>query len=761
MGSTAADAGIVTTMTSIGSISIAGGINGGAGAGSGAITTGTSAIGNIGSIKLGGSLTGGAGANSGVIMAGADNPGESSVISAVTITGGIVGGSGDGSGVLSAGGTGADETGSIGSVTIGTGITGGAGMGSGLLSVMTGSGYGGKLTSLSIAKGGITGGGVSGGTGSNGADSGQVSVDGAIGSLNLHGAALTGGYGDSSGLIVGADSLGSLSLGSLVSGSGTGSGEISTQGNLTSLTFSGAPSSATSVDTGLVNVSGSAGSITVTGNIGGVAAGENSGLFLIGGGAKSISITGSLVGGAGQNSGAIFAGLDDSSVIGSLTVTGGIIGGSGAGSGEVFGGGGVTKASLGDIVGGGGQSSGSLVSDYAIGAVTITGKGAGGMVNNSTVHGIVGGAGVDSGQISAGATIGSVKVTGSLQGNTGAGSGDILSHSLFTATGDTQGDIGSISISGGITAYIDTVDASDTTVLAGANSAQIDAAGNINSLTVGGSVAGGFANGTGAILAGTDLIGSTGGNINTLNIGSLVGPAIPQNMTLEGSGYIEAGHIGTLTAGYIQAGAAAAGATFSDVGAILAANDIGSLTVTGEAPNTTDGIDGTSSNPVVISAVGQLNPGKTDLAIGKIAVAQAVTYTDFLAGYNQSGNSPGIGVPALNQFADVNGAASIGPVTVGGSWSGSNLVAGVNHGAPGSFTGGASLISSAGNLIPSIASIIIKGNVTATGSDGPDTYGFLAQKIGTFIVDGKTQTFLIGTDNNVDGAGDTDAREVT
>ena len=262
----------------------------------------------------------------------------------------------------------------------------------------------------------------------------------------------------------------------------------------------------------------------------------------------------------GAYSGSIFAGLDDSGVIGSLTISGGVVGGGGVASGEVFSGGGINHATLGDIIGGAGQSSGSI-SDHALGAITITGTGPGLLANGVTTHGVIGGGGA----VRPGIRRHYHQVRdgeGSLQGGAGNGSGEIVSHSTFTPSGDVQGDVGSISITGSITGGM------------GINSGQISAAGNIRTVTVAGNVTGAEASGTGGILAGVDLTSSFGGDITTLKIGgALEGASVPAGAyVVNGSGYVEAGHDWSITAGSIVAGSVGIDASVTDDGAILAAN---------------------------------------------------------------------------------------------------------------------------------------------------------------------------------------------
>jgi hypothetical protein len=680
----------INTGSSIHSITIDGSLTGSAGETSGSIL----AVESIGHVSVQG-VTGGAGSNSGEISAFS--------LGSISVGGQIMGGSGPGSGKIIA-------TGSISSVTVGNGIVGGSGDNSGYIT--TGSGFDDNLGSLVIKSGGITGGSES--------FSGSVAIGGKIGSVKIAGA-ITAGAGDSSGALTATDDIGSISLGSLasISGAGADSGEISAGGNLASLVITGAHAGSVNVDTGLVSVDGSAGSIVVDGSVTGSAA--STGLFLISGGVKSFTINGALNGGAGQNSGAIFAGLDDAGVISSITVTGALFGG-GNGSGEIFGGGGIAKASVGDLLGGGGVYSGSIVSDGALGAITVTGK----APQYTGPGGLIGGEGVDSAQISAGTTISSVTVNGSIGGGQGAGSGSIVSHSVFSASGDIQGNIGSVKITG------------DT---GGVGAGEISAAGNINNLFIKGSV-------YSLIQAGTDLTGVSGGNINKLAIGgALIGPAVGQSVNYSG-GVIEAAHIGSATLGSIEGGSGATNTTVAPYNAILASQDIASLTVTGA-------ITGTYYDPVVISAVGKLDPGAgPNLAFGKISVGGDVTYASFLAGYDPSGNP-------------VEGSASIGAVTIGGNWSGSNLVAGVIAGTDGHFgANNATLITTGSSIIPSIASIIIKGKVQSAvppppNVDSADTYGFVAGRIDAFTLDGVAQSLTLGVIDPVGDSTDTVLRDVT
>jgi len=650
LGGTGTGSGGISA-AAIGSVSIAGEVMG-SGASSGSIiATG----GPIGSVAIfGAGLLGGAGASSGQISA--------SLIHSVYIAGQLMGSGANTGSIISSG--------AIGSVTIGHGIIGGSGDGSGDITTNSGSGFGDNLGSLNIA-GGITGAG--------GNNSGQVAIGGSIGAINLHGGALTGAGGTDSGAILATDNIYAASIGSIIGGSGGGSGQLSTGGNLVTLDITGG-ASATAVS-GVVNIAGSAQTIAVHGDIAG--AGDSTGLFLIGGGVEYLGVSGALRGGAGIDTGSIFTGLDGSSGIG--------------------------HAYIGDIIGGGGQSSGAIVSYGNLGAITV-----GGAAPGVTTHGIIGGAGPGSGQIFSSTSIKSIGVNGLLKGGSGSGSGSIVSNTSFQAAGDIQGDVGAVYITGSVLGG------------AGPNSGQLSVAGNAGVVSIGGDVTGSAVSGSGAILAGVDPASLPSGNITFLKIGgTLQGADIPASTgTVTGSGYVEAGHIGAALIGSIQSGTVGSGDAVTDDGAILSANDIATLVVTGS-------VAGNTSNPVEISALGQSSPGKTDLAFGNIVVGHDVAYTNFLAGYDQT-------------LSPVNGAASINQVVIGGDWSASNLIAGAEPVTIHGPFGQSMLINQ--NLVPTIASIIIKGQVeSAMPTPGPaNTYGFVSGKIEAFSLHGVVQSVAFG-----------------
>ena len=152
---------------------------------------------------------------------------------------------------------------------------------------------------------------------------------------------------------------------------------------------------------------------------------------------------------------------------------------------------------------------------------------------------------------------------------------------------------------------------------------------------------------------------------------------------------------------------------------------------------------------MVISAVGQLHPGKTRiLALGKISVKNDATYTNFLCG--PTGPGP------------LNGAPASGSVTVDGNWSGTNLVAGVETTANFGSVTADSLISSSASIVPTIASIIIKGQVvSATPAAPADTFGFVARKIDNLSIGGVAQPVANGFIGAVGQSIDTDLQDIS
>ena len=282
----------------------------------------------------------------------------------------------------------------------------------------------------------------------------------------------------------------------------------------------------------------------------------------------------------------------------------------------------------------------------------------------------------------------------------------------------------------------------------GTNSAAIDtvSSGNIGKVTIGGSLLGGTgtATATGAIIA--------AGNLGSVSVAvNLVGGSISGSSTvnLAESGYITAGHVTSVTiGGSIIAGTntnTGGGTTFVQDGSIRASDDISTITVKGS-------LLGNSTYPVIISAVGEatVSPRATkDLAIGSLTVTGRVQFANILAGYNTSTNGIADGAAAIT--GAVNGGAGIGPVKVGGDWLQSNLVAGVQPGPSNVFgnNDNMEIPTEAGpDLVASIASILIAGQVLGSLTPSSNHYGFVAEQIVAFTLGGTSYKLHAGSGND-------------
>ena len=155
-------------------------------------------------------------------------------------------------------------------------------------------------------------------------------------------------------------------------------------------------------------------------------------------------------------------------------------------------------------------------------------------------------------------------------------------------------------------------------------------------------------------------------------------------------------------------------------------------------------IIGNTTHAVLIIARGQnvkLASG-FDIAIASVTVGGSVQHAQILAGYLIDG---------LDGSIDpVNADASIGAVSVGRSWVGSDLVAGArNAGTLGFGVGDA--LQATGNtaLIARIASITIRGDVSGSRAAG-DNFGFVAEQIDKLRIGSRTITLVPGPSNPAD-----------
>lgn len=338
---------------------------------------------------------------------------EFGTIGTVKIDGDLKGGAPDNSGRITA-------SGRIGSATIGN-IIGGTGNATGVISGTAETG--GKLGNVTVL------GDVMGGSGSS---SGEISAPSTIGVIKI-GGKLAGGSGDDSGSIQSSGTVTSLSLGTLVGGSGKGSGSVrvGTNNSGNAISFTG--------NIGAVDVTGKD---TADDSIKG-GSGVNSGRIDVVGSILSLTVAGDVQGNTASGSGAIFS----KSTVGVIKIAGNVSGSTGENSGSIQSTGKVTSLSVGYLAGGAGKGSGAvrvgvdnagaaLSSTGSIGTVTFL------LTKDATGDSIIGNTGVNSGLLQAAVNIASVTVKGNVHGGTGNGSGSILaggSIDKLLITGDLVG----------------------------------------------------------------------------------------------------------------------------------------------------------------------------------------------------------------------------------------------------------------------------------------------------------------------------------
>lgn len=645
--------------------------------------------------------------------------------------------------------------------------------------------------------------------------SGGTQSIGKIGSINIDGS-LIGGSAVSSGLIAAADSIGAIKIGSQITGGTTqNSGAIRAAGKIASVTvgggiqgndgaFSGSITSGTNPtlngdigavkigadlqggtgpNSGQINSSGKIASVMIGGSLHGSGgnnsgeilsvtsmgpvtikhdvqggAGTDSGEIFSNAGIGTINIGGSLLGGTNSYSGFISAGTD----IGLVKITGNITGAGFLDSGTIIAAGKIAGLNIGgSLAGGAGENSGSVFSGTNsallgnMGAVVISGDiHGGGGPNSGQIHsggnlvsvaiskGLIGGDGVGSGAISSAGSMGAVSVKLNVQGgNLGADAGQISSGAKLGAVtigGSLLG--GAAENSGAILSHTQFGSESDIEGSMGmvkisgemkgglgSNSGQINAAGALAGVVIGQSLTGGSSNGSGVILSGTDFI--TSGAMGAVKIGGdLKGGDVSGSASLDESGYIEGQRIASITIqGSLIAGTNAGSGSLSKSGSIRAVDDLGSITVK-------NSIVGNASNAAIIAARGQAIQTGTDLAIKKISVTKDVNFATILGGYDPD---------LLASNAD----AQIGSLKIGGNWMASSAVTGVVDSLQNGF-GNAddariSISSDNASIVSEIASIIIGGNISGTAGSG-DHFGFVAQQIGALKFNGSSVVLHAG-----------------
>jgi len=301
-GGAGSQSGRVFAQVGIKKVIVDGSVTGGAGQDSGEIA------GPLGQIKIAGDLAGSTGVNSGIILSEVYNASTGSIspapLGSVTIGGDVVGGSAaDSSSILGNSGeisastahsisiagslmggstAGADNSGailvnSVSSVTIGKSIIGGAASNSGIIT--------GQSTSAVM-------------------NYGHIVVDGDMqgGSGATSGAILVNSVGFSGGRFI-SGSIANLQVkGSVIGGSGTESGEVSTAGSLGALSIGGNVTGGTANDSGVFLIGGTLTSGVIHGNLTGASVATSTALmdsgYIQAGAIDALNIQGSVTAGA-------------------------------------------------------------------------------------------------------------------------------------------------------------------------------------------------------------------------------------------------------------------------------------------------------------------------------------------------------------------------------------------------------------------------------------------------------------------------------
>jgi hypothetical protein len=612
--------------------------------------------------------------------------------------------------------------GSIGNISIGGSLIGGAANVSGEIEAAA------SIGNVSI-KGSIIGG--------SGLFSGCISADhnSPIGSITI-GGSVRGGSGMSSGAIFAGKFSTATINGDLDGGDGDESGILAVQNGFSGVTVGGSLRGGSGTDSGMIHSAAGAGTVMIKGAVVG-GSGDDWGVVQSVNGSLGNLKFGSVHGGAGNQSGFISSGLD----MGSVTINGDFVGGAGGNSGEIDSGAKLARLTVtGSVEGGAGDNSGLVESGSDISSVTVGGS-------------MIGGDGQDTGGISSGGKLASVTVNGSMNGGVGANGGRIFANSdigqikvgLDMVAGSNGGGgvysfgkIAGLSVSGSMDgAGVYCLGGYGNVSVGGDVTGTIDTAGGITNISIGGSLWGGQIDASGAI--------------GTLTInGDIVGDSASGTQSAIQTGYVDASRIGNLNVGRsLIAGVDNTSGPFFNNGAIRVANDIGNITVKGD-------IVGDATNPFLITARGSQNPtSTTDVAIGNVTIQGNVEFADIIAGADELG---------MNQNAD----AQIGNVTVAGDWMASSIAAGVTPGVSPYY--GTSLdkkmsganVKDVATVLSKIASIAIGGHALGTPG-GLDSFGFVAEQVGSMKIDNVPISLQVGAHNDVVPIGitsDFDVREL-
>lgn len=363
--------------------------------------------------------------------------------------------------------------------------------------------------------------------GGDGAESGVRA--GSLGKVTIDGR-LTGRAGNYSAAVVSATGIKSIAVGgALVGGDGQRSASILAQrGDIKAVTVTGDVGGGAGTYSGAITATGAIGKATV-GSLTGD--GKYSGAIFAGTRIAKVIIRGNVTGGGGVYSGA--AGAPQG--IQSITVDGSVVGGDGNNSASfVASSGNIGKVTIaGDLTGGTGAYSGSVDALSAY----VNDKLVGGKLANVTIKGdLAGGDGRYSGMVRANDSVGAVDVR-TLNGGGGYSSGSIIGLNgkitAVTVRGDVTGGDGEFSSSiwagtklGPVKILAENGMNGDLIGGAGKFSALIQG-GDIQLISVAGSVTGGTGAGSASVQAGRNLKKVVvGGSWTGASIGAGVNPRI-------------------------------------------------------------------------------------------------------------------------------------------------------------------------------------------------------------------------------------------
>lgn len=367
----------------------------------------------------------------------------------------------------------------------------------------------------------------------------------------------------------------------------------------------------------------------------------------------------------------------------------------------------------------------------------------------------------------------SLNVLSMVQGGTSTFLGPLASFhdsgnfgSFLNVAGGPSGGIGKLNIEGADTGIIQFSGHIGTAVIASMTGSSFNGGGSllgfagatssIGSLHVLGSVTGGSGFATGEIYAGAKIgkiviDGSLqgGGTTTTTTTAGAESGSIQDGGTttttttaVAESGYIQGGRIESLKiGGNVSTFANSTGGAVSNNGSIRATANIDSLEIDGN-------VTGVSGDVAYISAAHGASTSKhakSDVALGKVTIKGSVSYLDILAGYGaDTSTTTGTGTNAvtnpegapLGNMAD--GTAQIGTISIGGTLSASNIVAGVAPNSSGYFgAAGDAAISGTDNKVglhSSIAKIVVGGMAAGDGTS-TGSFGIVAQKLPSISID--------------------------